>query len=102
MTMQKTAEQATALADLSSAGVAVWLDDLNRGRIQSGDLARMVERGDVVGVTTNPTIFAKAIGAGSGPPAWPDAREPRAWQASSISAIPCARQMRATSSRRVA
>jgi transaldolase len=54
-----------ALQDLAAAGVAVWLDDLSRSRIQSGDLARLVERG-VVGITTNPTIFAKAIGAGSG------------------------------------
>ena len=55
-----------ALRDLAAAGVAVWLDDLSRPRIQSGDLARSVERGEIVGITTNPTIFAKAIGAGSG------------------------------------
>ena len=56
---------AQALQDLAAAGVAAWLDDLDRSRIRSGDLARLVERG-VVGITTNPTIFAKAIGAGSG------------------------------------
>ena len=55
-----------ALRDLAAAGVAVWLDDLSRPRIRSGDLARSVERGEIVGITTNPTIFAKAIGAGSG------------------------------------
>jgi hypothetical protein len=55
-----------ALQDLAQAGVAVWLDDLSRPRLQSGRLARMVAQGEVVGITTNPTIFAKAIGAGSG------------------------------------
>ncbi len=57
---------ANALHQLAEAGVAIWLDDLSRARIQSGELARMVEQGGVVGITTNPTIFAKAIGSGSG------------------------------------
>ncbi len=57
---------AKALNDLAAAGVSVWLDDLSRPRIQTGSLARMVAQGDIVGITTNPTIFAKAIGAGSG------------------------------------
>src|SRR3954463_13121597 len=57
---------AQALQKLAAAGVAVWLDDLSRSRIESGSLARSVEQGDIVGVTTNPTIFATAIGAGSG------------------------------------
>ncbi len=57
---------ADALKALAEAGVSVWLDDLSRTRIQTGSLAQMVERGDSVGTTTNPTIFAKAIGAGSG------------------------------------
>ncbi len=48
------------LARLSEAGVAVWLDDLSRERLRTGNLADLVERG-VVGVTTNPTIFANAI-----------------------------------------
>jgi transaldolase len=56
----------SALTDLAAAGVAVWLDDLNRTRIHSGSLTRAVEKGDIVGVTTNPTIFAKAIGSGFG------------------------------------
>jgi len=43
--------------------VAVWLDDLSRERLRSGSLAALVERG-VVGVTTNPTIFAAAISQG--------------------------------------
>src|SRR5580698_2865877 len=57
---------AKALNDLAAAGVAVWLDDLSRPRIHSGSLARSVENGEIVGITTNPTIFAKAIGTGSG------------------------------------
>lgn len=57
---------AKALTDLAAAGVAVWLDDLSRIRIHSGSLAHSVEAGEIVGITTNPTIFAKAIGTGSG------------------------------------
>ena len=57
---------ANTLQQLAETGVAVWLDDLSRARIQSGELARMVENGGVVGITTNPTIFAKAIGSGAG------------------------------------
>ena len=53
------------LAELSEAGVAVWLDDLSRDRIHSGDLRSLVDDYSVVGVTTNPTIFAAAI-SGSG------------------------------------
>jgi transaldolase len=49
------------LAELSSAGVAVWLDDLSRDRIRSGNLQSLVDEFSVVGVTTNPTIFAAAI-----------------------------------------
>ena len=51
---------------LNSAGVAVWLDDLSRDRLTSGKLLRMVDNGEIVGITTNPTIFAKSISAGSG------------------------------------
>jgi transaldolase len=57
---------ADAIAELRNVGTAVWLDDLSRSRIVSGSLSEMVERGDIAGITTNPTIFAKAIGAGSG------------------------------------
>jgi transaldolase len=49
------------LAELSSAGVAVWLDDLSRDRIRSGNLQSLVDEFSVVGVTTNPTIFAAAV-----------------------------------------
>jgi transaldolase len=50
------------LQELSDAGVSVWLDDLSRHRIDSGSLADLVENSHVVGVTSNPTIFAKALG----------------------------------------
>ena len=49
------------LAELSEAGVAVWLDDLSWDRIRSGGLQSLVDDYSVVGVTTNPTIFAAAI-----------------------------------------
>ncbi|MEH0547914.1 transaldolase [Streptomyces sp. B21-105] len=49
---------------LSDAGVSIWLDDLSRERLVSGSLADLVARDRVVGVTTNPTIFAKAITSG--------------------------------------
>lgn len=54
-----------ALADLSSAGVAVWLDDLSRERLRSGNLAELVRDHSVVGVTTNPSIFQKALSDGA-------------------------------------
>ncbi len=49
------------LRDLSAAGVSVWFDDLSRALIDSGGLARLVEDRGVVGVTSNPTIFAAAL-----------------------------------------
>ncbi|MGA4669754.1 transaldolase [Propionibacteriaceae bacterium Y1923] len=52
-------------AALSQAGVSIWLDDLSRERLNSGNLADLIERLSVVGVTTNPTIFAKALGDGA-------------------------------------
>jgi transaldolase len=54
-----------ALADLSAAGVAVWLDDLSRERLRSGNLADLVSTKHVVGVTTNPSIFQKALSDGA-------------------------------------
>lgn len=53
------------LADLSAAGVSIWLDDLSRARIASGNLAGMIRDNAVVGVTTNPTIFAAALAHGA-------------------------------------
>ncbi|MBB6625952.1 transaldolase [Nocardioides sp. KIGAM211] len=52
------------LKALADAGVSIWLDDLSRERIESGNLAELVETKSVVGVTTNPTIFAGAIADG--------------------------------------
>jgi transaldolase len=49
------------LTELTSRGVSIWLDDLSRERLTSGSLASLVANDHVVGVTTNPTIFAKAI-----------------------------------------
>ncbi len=51
-------------AALSRAGVSIWLDDLSRERITSGGLQKLIEEKDVVGVTTNPTIFAAALSKG--------------------------------------
>ena len=52
------------LKALSEAGVSIWLDDLSRERIETGNLAALVADKHVVGVTTNPTIFASAIAEG--------------------------------------
>jgi transaldolase len=52
------------LQALSDAGVSIWLDDLSRERIETGNLAELIKDKHVVGVTTNPTIFAGAIGNG--------------------------------------
>jgi transaldolase len=49
------------LQALSDQGVSVWLDDISRGRLKSGNLAKLIESRHVVGVTSNPTIFAKAV-----------------------------------------
>lgn len=55
-----------ALKRLSEEGVAIWLDDLSRTRITSGNLGELLDQQHVVGVTTNPAIFQKAISAGEG------------------------------------
>ena len=52
---------ADPLTDLTNHGVSIWLDDLSRQRLTTGSLADLVAHDHVVGVTTNPTIFAKAI-----------------------------------------
>jgi transaldolase len=49
------------LRRLSEAGVAVWLDDLSRERLQTGNLSDLIRDRSLVGITTNPTIFQKAI-----------------------------------------
>ena len=53
-----------ALAQLSEQGVSIWLDDLSRELLRSGDLQRLIDNKSVVGVTTNPTIFASALAKG--------------------------------------
>ena len=52
------------LAELSEAGVSVWLDDLSRDLLRSGRLAELIATRSVVGVTTNPSIFQAALSAG--------------------------------------
>jgi len=52
------------LAALSAAGVSVWLDDLSRDRLQTGNLQELIDTKCVVGVTTNPTIFQGALSKG--------------------------------------
>ena len=52
------------LAALSAEGVSVWLDDLSRQRLQSGNLQELIDTKGVVGVTTNPSIFQKALAEG--------------------------------------
>ncbi|MDO3402412.1 transaldolase [Mycolicibacterium neoaurum] len=52
------------LAALSAAGVSVWLDDLSRERLQTGNLADLIATKSVVGVTTNPSIFQAALSKG--------------------------------------
>jgi transaldolase len=54
----------TPTAELSAAGVSIWLDDLSRERINSGGLEKLIAERNVVGVTTNPTIFAGALAKG--------------------------------------
>ncbi|TMC61535.1 MAG: transaldolase, partial [Chloroflexota bacterium] len=53
------------LFELYEAGTSVWLDYISRSLITSGELKRMIEEDAVVGMTSNPTIFEKAI-SGSG------------------------------------
>jgi len=52
------------LKELSDAGVSIWLDDLSRELLDTGELARLIADDSVVGVTTNPTIFASALAKG--------------------------------------
>lgn len=58
-------DRTATLGTLSREGVSIWLDDLSRGRLLSGELAGMIERDFLCGVTTNPTIFAAALATGS-------------------------------------
>jgi transaldolase len=53
------------LSQLTAEGVSIWLDDINRDRLRTGNLADLMTNWEVRGVTSNPTIFAHAIGQGS-------------------------------------
>ena len=53
------------LKRLSDEGVSIWLDDISRERLRTGNLEQLVKERHVVGVTSNPTIFAKALSKGS-------------------------------------
>ncbi|MFB7890890.1 transaldolase [Microbacterium sp. NPDC056044] len=54
----------TPTEKLVAEGVSIWLDDLSRERITSGNLTELISTRNVSGVTTNPTIFQGAIGGG--------------------------------------
>src|SRR5437867_10287898 len=54
----------TRLQQLADHGQSVWLDYLSRDILENGKLARMMDRDAVVGVTSNPTIFQKALASG--------------------------------------
>ncbi len=58
-------DASSPLAALSAAGVSIWLDDLSRERLVTGNLAELVDTKHVVGVTTNPSIFQKALSDGA-------------------------------------
>ena len=49
------------LGELTAAGVSIWLDDISRERLRTGNLAELSRDWDVTGVTSNPTIFAHAV-----------------------------------------
>ena len=55
----------TYIDDLAALGTSTWLDDLSRDRITSGNLAELIESKSIVGVTTNPAIFAAAMSRGN-------------------------------------
>jgi len=54
----------TALKDLAANGVSIWLDDLSRDRLTTGNLQQLIDDKGVVGVTTNPSIFQAALAEG--------------------------------------
>ncbi len=53
------------LQALSDAGVSIWLDDLSRDRLNTGNLTELIKTKNVVGVTTNPSIFQAALSQGT-------------------------------------
>ncbi|MDF2706185.1 MAG: transaldolase, partial [Nonomuraea muscovyensis] len=52
------------LNKLSGQGVSIWLDDISRERLRTGNLQQLIREKNVVGVTSNPTIFASALSKG--------------------------------------
>src|SRR5437016_4972301 len=60
-----TSNSDDVLQQLSDAGVSIWLDDISRERLTTGNLATLIRDRHVVGVTSNPTIFAHALSSGS-------------------------------------
>ena len=56
---------ADVLGQLQAAGVSIWLDDISRDRLRTGNLQSLIDEFHVTGVTSNPTIFAHALSAGS-------------------------------------
>src|SRR5258706_6881361 len=64
MTEQSTSKQ-DRVGQLLARGQSLWLDDLTRDLIKGGDLRRLIEQDGVRGMTSNPTIFQRAISAGN-------------------------------------
>jgi transaldolase len=62
--MTSNGSSSTPLGRLSQLGQSVWVDFISREALQNGELARLVREDSVVGLTSNPTIFQKAIGSG--------------------------------------
>src|SRR6476620_8800335 len=60
-----TTPSSTPTQQLSDAGVSIWLDDLSRGRLETGTLRKLIAEKNVVGVTTNPSVFHAAITSGT-------------------------------------
>ena len=53
------------LKELEKFGQSIWIDNISRGMLKSGELKRLVQEDGITGVTSNPTIFQKAIGKGN-------------------------------------
>jgi hypothetical protein len=84
---------ADRLADLSSRGVSIWLDDLSRERLTSGSLASLVARDHVVGVTTNPGLEQRGLelfepAGGNSATSWPPSCAIRVIHSSAIELEP--------------
>ena len=65
MSNQTSTDSADRLADLTAQGVSLWLDDLSRQRIHSGNLQHLIDTWHISGVTTNPSIFQAALKDGA-------------------------------------